>query len=69
MILIVQGDQFQVNQFGMPIDAGVFAIQNDVLVTQSRFTGVAERFGFSLQPDVLRLQDAWGALYVYQRLQ
>ncbi len=69
VILIVQGDQFQVNQFGFAIDAGRFAIQGNVLTTQSNYTGATEQFWFSLEPAVLKLQDGYGGLYVYQRLQ
>ncbi|HNP37785.1 MAG TPA: hypothetical protein PKK10_18230, partial [Woeseiaceae bacterium] len=69
VILIVQGDQFQVNQFGMPIDAGMFALQGNVLTTQSSYTGTLEQYWFALEPDVLQLEDSYGGVYVYQRLQ
>lgn len=69
VILIVQGNEFQVNQWGMAIDAGRFAIQSDVITTQSVYTGAMEQYRFALRGDVLTLQDAWGGQYVYQRLQ
>lgn len=69
VLLLVQGNQFQVNQWGMAIDAGLFAIQSDVITTQSSYTGALEQYRFALQGNVLTLQDAWGAQYVYQRIQ
>jgi hypothetical protein len=69
VILIVQGNQFQVNQYGMPIDAGMFAVQANVLTSQSSYTGALEQYQFALEGNVLKLQDAWGGLYVYQRVQ
>ncbi|HEX2139820.1 MAG TPA: clostripain-related cysteine peptidase [Woeseiaceae bacterium] len=69
VILIVQGEQFQVNQYGLSIDAGMFAIQGDVLMTRSSYTGALEQYRFALEANVLRLQDGYGGLYVYQRLQ
>lgn len=69
VILIVQGNQFQVNQFGMAVDAGMFAIESGVLTTQSSYTGALEQYRIVLEADVLQLQDGWGGLWVYQRLQ
>jgi hypothetical protein len=69
VILIVQGNEFQVNQYGMAIDAGMFATQANVLTTQSSYTGALEQYQFELEVNVLKLQDASGGLYVYQRLQ
>ena len=69
VILIVQGNQFQVNQFGMAVDAGMFATQANVLTTQSSYTGAQEQYQFALEGDVLKLKDAWGGLYSYQRIQ
>lgn len=53
----------------MAIDAGMFAVQNDLITTQSSYTGTLEQYRFALEPDLLRLQDSWGAVYLYQRLQ
>ncbi len=69
VILIVEGDQFQVNQYGIAVDAGRFAIQGNVLTTQSSYTGAIDQYRFALESAVLRLQDSYGGLYVYQRLQ
>jgi hypothetical protein len=69
VLLIVQGNQFQVNQYGMAIDAGMFVVQGNMLTSQSAYTGVMEQYQFALDGNVLRLQDAWGGLYVYQRIQ
>jgi hypothetical protein len=69
VILLVQGNQFQINQYGIAIDAGMFVIQGDMLATQSAHTGQYEQYRFSLEGNVLRFQDAWGGQYVYQRLQ
>lgn len=69
VILLVQGNQFQVNQYGMAIDAGMFAIEGDVITTQSSYTGAMEQYRIALEANVLRLQDAWGGMYIYRRLQ
>lgn len=69
VLLIVQGHQFQVNQYGMPVDAGMFVIQGDVISSQSAYTGALEQYRFALEGNQLRLQDAWGGMYLYQRIQ
>lgn len=69
VILIIQGQQFQVNQYGMAIDAGMFQVQGNVLVSQSAYTGALEQYQFAYQADVLQLRDAWGGVYVYRRIQ
>lgn len=68
-VLIIQGQQYQINQMGMAIDAGMFMIEGNMIVSQSAYTGVTEQYLFGLQGNILQLQDAWGGLYVYQRLQ
>ena len=69
VLLVVEGDQFQVNQYGIAVDAGRFAIQGNVLTTQSSYTGALDQYWFTLEPAVLQLQDSYGGLYVYRRLQ
>jgi hypothetical protein len=69
VVLQILGNQFQVSQFGMVLDAGVFMVQGDVLTSQSAVTGEYEQFRFALEPQVLRLQDGWGNVYVYQRVE
>lgn len=68
-ILIIQGQQFQLNQFGMAVDAGVFAIQGNIVTTQSAYTGVMEQYQLILQGDYLQFQDGWGNVYQYRRIQ
>ena len=69
MVLIVQGNQYQVNQFGMPIDGGAFRAEGNVVTSQSSYTGAMEQYRVTLEGDVLRMQDAWGGLWIYQRIQ
>jgi hypothetical protein len=69
VVLLIQGNQFQVNQFGMAIDGGVFQVQQNVITSQSAYTGEIQQYYFALEGNVLRFQDAWGGLYVYQRIQ
>ena len=56
VILIVQGNQFQVNQYGMAVDTGMFATEANVLTTQSSYTGAQEQYQFALEGDVLQLR-------------
>ena len=68
-ILMIQGQQFQLNQFGVAIDAGVFGFQGNIITTQSAYTGMMEQYQFMLQGNYLQFQDGWGNVYLYQRIQ
>jgi hypothetical protein len=53
----------------MVLDGGVFMVEGDVLTSQSAVSGEYEQFRFALEANLLRLQDGWGNVYVYQRLE
>jgi hypothetical protein len=69
VILVIQGSQFHVSQFGATVDAGIFVVQGNVIASQSAYTGTVEQYQFTFDGRVLQLQDAWGGLYIYQRTQ
>jgi hypothetical protein len=65
--IIIQGRQYQVSEAGQLVDAGVFQVNGNVLVTQSSYTGVVTQFLFQLQGNVLLVQDGFGEVYQYHR--
>jgi len=66
-ILTIQDRAYHISEAGQEIDHGTYRIENNQIVTTSRYTGVTTRFVFRLQGDTLLLQDGFGNQYHYTR--
>ena len=68
VVLVVQGRQFEISQFGMTMDGGYFMMQDGFLTTQSVVSGEVERYRLEFRGNDLVFHDEWGGAFVYRRL-